>query len=495
MAKASSETISEAGDFKVDEVSITTSTGLVVDLLGSVMHITFFESIETATITGNILLSDYVNLVAIGPIIGQEFIKIKLRTPGLQSDSLKGNIDFTENLLVVTSMKTREPLGNGLQGVLLEFTSAEMLKNERTKINRSYEGTCSEIFKKIMRSDLDCTKELFVEPSEGLKKIVFPNVRPIHAIHMLKRQAIAKDGLNNPYMFYEDMNGFHFRSFASMYAQPPVIKYTTSVPGSKANNVFEELRTVMSYQIVGNGDTLLGQRLGAYSSNLTIYDTFAKKQTRQQFNYLDSFSKISHANSLSGGRPGKSFPLVNSSPIERASNPRFDVPSGRISDFPAKSFLVPTARFHDADGVDQGTINYHNTENGNYPYVGGDTKKWLQVRESMLTHLELGITANLEVHGNTLVNAGDMIEFNLPSQTAAKTEKNEKYDFFFNGQFLIKKIRHDFDFGQMRHEMVLSVVRDDLAVDLESVAESHEYENKPIPPTLDTEDFYSHLND
>jgi len=484
MSKASSETISEAGDFKVDAVSITTSTGLVVDLLGSVIHITFFESIETTAVTGNILLSDYVNLVAIGPIIGQEFIKLKLRTPGMSEE--KGVIDFTENLLVVTSMKTREPLGNGVQGVLLEFTSAEMLKNERIKINRSYEGTCSELFKKIMRSDLDCTKELFVEPSEGIKKIVFPNVRPIHAINMLKRQAIARDGLNSPYMFYEDLKGVHFRSLASMYANPPVMKYTTSIAGSKPKNVFEDLRTVMSHQIIGNGDTLLSQRLGAYGSNLTIYDTFAKKQTRQQFNYLDSFSKISHANSLSGGKPGKSFPLVNSSPIE---------PTGTISDFPAKSFLVPTARFHDADGVDQGTINYHHTANGNYPYVGGDTKKWLQLRESMLTHLELGITANLEVHGNTLVNAGDMIEFNLPTQTAAKTEKNEKYDFFFNGQFLIKKIRHDFDFGQMRHEMVLSVVRDDLAVDLESVAESHEYENKPIPPTLDTEDFYSHLND
>ena len=487
MAKASSETISEAGDFKVDEVSITTSTGLVVDLLGSVMHITFFESLENAAITGNILITDHVNLVATGPIIGQEFIKMKLRTPGMSGEN--GVIDFSKNVLVVTSMKTRDNIGNGQQAVLLDFSSAEMLKNERTKLNSSYEGTCSELFRKIMRSDLDCTKELFVEPSEGIKKIVFPNVRPIHAIHMLKRQAIARDGLNSPYMFYEDLKGVHFRSLASMYANPPVMKYITSIAGSKPKNVFEDLRTVMSHQIVGNGDTLLSQRLGAYSSNLTIYDTFAKKQTRQQFNYLNSFSKISHANSLVGGRPGKSFPLVNSSPIE---------PTGTISDFPAKSFLVPTARFHETGpngGIDQGTINYHNTENGNYPYVGGDTKKWLQVRESMLTHLEFGITANLEVHGNTLVNAGDMIEFNLPSQTAAKTEKNEKYDFFFNGQFLIKKIRHDFDFGQMRHEMVLSVVRDDLAVDLESVAESHEYENKPIPPTLDTEDFYSHLND
>ena len=51
MSKASSETTSKAGDFKVDAVSITTSTGLVVDLLGSMMHITFFESIESSNVS------------------------------------------------------------------------------------------------------------------------------------------------------------------------------------------------------------------------------------------------------------------------------------------------------------------------------------------------------------------------------------------------------------------------------------------------------------
>ena len=81
----------------------------------------------------------------------------------------------------------------------------------------------------------------------------------------------------------------------------------------------------------------------------------------------------------------------------------------------------------------------------------------------------------------------------MPTQTAAKTEKGERLDFFFNGKFLIKKIRHDFDFGEMRHEMVLSIVRDDLAVELDEVAESHEYENKPEPPEVDTEDFYQQI--
>ena len=104
MAKASSEAIQKAGDFKVDRVSITTSTGLVLDLLNSVLHINLFEGIDSTAVTGNILLVDHVNLVATGPIIGQEFIKLKLRTPGMQGEN--GIIDFTKNVLVVTSMKT-----------------------------------------------------------------------------------------------------------------------------------------------------------------------------------------------------------------------------------------------------------------------------------------------------------------------------------------------------------------------------------------------------
>ena len=72
------EAIQKAGDFKVDRVSITTSTGLVLDLLNSVLHINLFEAIDSTAVTGSILLVDHVNLVATGPIIGQEFIKLKL---------------------------------------------------------------------------------------------------------------------------------------------------------------------------------------------------------------------------------------------------------------------------------------------------------------------------------------------------------------------------------------------------------------------------------
>ena len=45
----------------------------------------------------------------------------------------------------------------------------------------------------------------------------------------------------------------------------------------------------------------------------------------------------------------------------------------------------------------------------------------------------------------------------------------------------------------MKHEIVLSLVRDDIAVELEPVAEIHEYENKPITPTKDIEDFYEQI--
>ena len=285
-----------------------------MDLLNSFYTLIYFEAIDSTAVTGSILLVDHVNLVATGPIMGQEFVKLKLRTPGMKGEN--GIIDFTKNVLVVTSMKTRDNIGNGQQGVLLEVASAELLKNERTKLNGSFVGTCSEIAKNIMRSKLDITKHLFVEPSEGAKKMVFPNIRPVHAILHAQETSYRKRWTKLSVYVLRGFEGFHFRSLASMYAANSVMQYTTSIPGSKPQNVFEDLSTILSHQIVGNGDTLVSQRLGAYGSNLTIYDTFAKKQTRQQFNYLDEFFGIPHANTIVDGKSGSSFPLVNSSPVE-----------------------------------------------------------------------------------------------------------------------------------------------------------------------------------
>ncbi len=85
----------------------------------------------------------------------------------------------------------------------------------------------------------------------------------------------------------------------------------------------------------------------------------------------------------------------------------------RVSDFPARTFMLPTSL---TGGVD----SQHTTENNTNPYMAYDPHKWLQRRNSQMIQLNNALQVNLEVNGQTLINVGDKIELNLPYSAAIK---------------------------------------------------------------------------
>ena len=107
-----------------------------------------------------------------------------------------------------------------------------------------------------------------------------------------------------------------------------------------------------------------------------------------------------------------------------------------------------------------------------------DPHKWLQRRNSQMIQLENALQVNISVHGNTLINAGDKVLLNLPYNAVPKGSKNEKYDKFYKGPFLIKKIRHDFfNTENPKHQMSMQLVKDSLEEQLDDVG--------PIEPSAD----------
>ena len=73
--------LQHAGQFIVDELRLVTTNGFDLDLKSSLMGITLYEDIHSMTITGTISIMDSVNLASHGPILGQEFLHLKIRTP------------------------------------------------------------------------------------------------------------------------------------------------------------------------------------------------------------------------------------------------------------------------------------------------------------------------------------------------------------------------------------------------------------------------------
>ena len=74
------------GEFEILQADLVLSTAGVVGLKASILSITIFEDIEQFSLTGQVMIQDAMNLASYGPIIGQEYLKLKIRTPTFTGD-------------------------------------------------------------------------------------------------------------------------------------------------------------------------------------------------------------------------------------------------------------------------------------------------------------------------------------------------------------------------------------------------------------------------
>ena len=486
--------INEAGDFDLEVAKLITTSGKVIDLTASIVALTIFEDTGMSAVTGNILLQDSVALTSLGPIIGQEYLYLKISTTSFTDET--AIIDFTKNILLVHSLENKMETGNNVQMYVLNFTTSEIMKNQRTKLSQTFKGAYSEIVTSILQDFVDCRKDIYSEPSSGNKKIIAPNIRPFDAIGIATREAISDKFKEPTYLFFETMKGYHFRSLASMYAEGPVMKYTTYVsggniiqsgPGKGSSDIIKDLANVLDYEVVANTDTLVNYTTGTYASNLFVHDIFNKRFQKYGHDVFDNFPDEKHISSIAA--PSKS-PLRRAGDFPIYSDIVIEENGSKISDFPARTYVMPVTE-HDTDEHSDAA---HITSNNTYPFASYNPQNWVQRRNSQMMQLERGFVVNILTHGNTLINAGDIVELDLPYKAAIKTTKNEQSDRFYRGMFFIKRIRHDFDFTEEKHTTHLTLVKDSLEEQLEGPEDNWEPKPKNKGRLYNTkDDFYQNI--
>ena len=94
--------IFRAGQFELQTAKIISASSKEVDVTLSTISVTIFEDISKFAISGSILIHDSINLASFFPLVGQEYLLLKLATA---STTGKNQIvDFTKNALSVTKI-------------------------------------------------------------------------------------------------------------------------------------------------------------------------------------------------------------------------------------------------------------------------------------------------------------------------------------------------------------------------------------------------------
>ena len=72
------EGLTGPGDFVLDSCTLVTTSGKKIDLTASIIGITLYEGINSAAVTGELVITDAANLSSTGPIVGHEYLFLKI---------------------------------------------------------------------------------------------------------------------------------------------------------------------------------------------------------------------------------------------------------------------------------------------------------------------------------------------------------------------------------------------------------------------------------
>ena len=164
------EVIRFAGDVSIDRINIISANGFAQNITNQVVAIEIYEDMFSPFTSGVIAVKETLDFINLFPLIGEEFVEIKVHTPSFT----KKNMIFNEQF-VIYKLAHRTTTGDRNVVYELHFISREALVDLNKKISKPYEGKVSDIAQNILQDSafgLETKKDLVLEETpNGIKYI------------------------------------------------------------------------------------------------------------------------------------------------------------------------------------------------------------------------------------------------------------------------------------------------------------------------------------
>lgn len=412
-----SDGLYNALDYTISSCYITGSSGQSIEFRNIVIEFNYYEDIFSNCITGNLLVSDSKGYIGILQLQGFEYLTLVLDKPGMGSPISK---EFRVCNITHRTMTTQTN-----ENYIINFCSEELLLNEQYRVSKSYNNTLvSDIVIDIALNRLKIpTNKIIVDKTIGMRDIVLPNFKPIQAINWLTTFAKG-DGsgdIGSPYVFYEDRDGFKFKSILELFKQPVYKSYEYDAKGLKSPknpvvfNLADDITDVIRYEAIKSFDSISAIRNGSFANKMYTVDPLRLKLGESNFDYNQYFQQA-----------GK----LNQAPVPNSA----------------------TNRFGDKVDSTHGVVKFCMTTTGQSinPYIK-DKKITInenRVEETVpLRTAQLALFCNnrfkLLIPGDVEMTIGRVINWNLPEISYNDSSRKKSDDEFYSGKYIVTAVRHN----------------------------------------------------
>jgi len=383
-------------------------------LLAGNPNISYYESLFSPSVNVTIETTDVSGFVSREEIYGGQSIEISIKMFDPDIDDFK--IKKDKHGLVVNSVKN-VTMDFKESKSTLECVSKDFLRNEVARLNRRFTGNITEIVKKIMEEEpkgIETTKDIEVDQATNSYTFCGNLKRSIDTIQWLQPKAKSENQFG--FLFFEDYDGYKFKSIESLLKQEPFTDQPFEMSQTSTSSRFAILDAVM----VQTNDVFLNMRSGTYNNDTTYIDLISQTKS------VDDF-KIDNLKDLKD-------------PPKLPDN---------LTDSTSRKML----RFDDPGVMQKGSKREDEQPKEELAKIQNQS----YARNNLLFSQALKI----KISFNPTLRVGKIIEVRLPvdtdsSESGVKYQKLGKGDL--SGKYLISELRHKV--GSNKSSTHLTLVRD-----------------------------------
>lgn len=388
-----------AGDVQLKQILLSSLNGQVANITNQVVLVEIYEDLFASFTTISIVIRESVDYINLFPFVGEEYVDIDILTPTMEQH-IKGRF-------YIYKITDREYTSEREVVYAIKCISEEFITDANTKISKTFAGNIGESAFKILGKDgLNTTKKLNVETTSNVTKFTANFWTPSKCLNYLASTATNVAG-SPTYLFYENRDGFNFRSIDSLLSAQPYHKfikdnYTRTPIGSSTESVKdpkEDYKRILEFSVPVLTDYITEIQSGRLKSRLITHDILTKKYTVKDY----SVKKDPNPPTLLNPNPAYSkYGSANSA-----------------------STMLFLPRYY---------ANFTN-------FSDVTNTKTVQKRMSFFQGLSK-YKINIQVFGRTDYTVGQVVEVNVPKVTQITRADPDPRDKILSGNYLISAISH-----------------------------------------------------
>tara|TARA_R110000796_G_scaffold107693_2_gene218482 strand:+ start:928 stop:2361 length:1434 start_codon:yes stop_codon:yes gene_type:complete len=452
----------KAGDIELKDITLFNYRGAPIDIKIIMEEFTIFHDLYANGIQCEILVVDSNGLLEFMPIVGDETLMIKFRTPTDDrlrtyifrvykvDNKVKGN-DRTDNYVI--------------KGISQESINDRLITVQKSYTDLPADAIVKSIYNEYLKPNekdyiIVKKKKLNIQTTHDNHHMVFTDQSPFKAINTMcmegqvksqgklteydfknkkiKEEEYIDNSEASNFVFYESYDGWNFKTLDSLLVQDPVEDYYFT--NAKVEQTNKD-KTIKKYQIINSleynkqFDTLESMSGGLFFNTVETIDPITKRFTVDNFTYNTDKGKISHLE--------KNRDLFSKESLfaKGGQSSRKYYMQSNIGENYNKQIYLSNAITTD-------------------PQIRNprEMHKWFKFDLASRVQLN-NIVFTVGVPGNTDIEIGQVVNIHIP-QNSGIEEYKKKQNLIYGNKFFVTAVRHTFNKQDNSFFTIFEAVKD-----------------------------------